>query len=256
MAWPTEAGSIAGIVRSRRQAGTPEKPRSSVIDSSAWRIRFYLELRGRHRIFNTAEYRAYRHSTRPPLESDTPYDTNPTLPFTPTDTFANGTWWLSLTRFNGIVESGFLPLGPSGEAYKRLDITSGSEVLSPPNQPLSWRIVATAGGYVRILATYRQDDSLRATQWAIAYATGAGSPATDNPDETATMRTAGLSILDYEIGPYSHLQLVKVRLQTRRNDGTWQYSENSTVLSLNADTEGPTVPPGGAYWPGNLGELT
>jgi len=215
----------------------------------------YADARGKYRIFNAAEYRFYRDNSAPPEEGDTPFDTNATLPHTPTNTYANGTWYISMSRFNGVLDSGFLPVGPNGETYLRLDLAAGAEEGSPPNAPLGWRLELRPNGVVRVIGTYYQVGDLRATQWAIAYTTDESSPPADTPDETETMPTRGLAQLVYDLPAQGDETIVKVRLQTRRQDGeTWVYSEGSTVLTVTADAQGPSAPLAAERYPGRLPE--
>ena len=73
------------------------------------------------------------------------------------------------------------------------------------------------------------------------------------------MNAAGVAILSYNLPAQLHGTIVKVRLQTRRNDGTegspvWVYSDDSYVLELTVDTAGPSAPPSGDPWRGLLPE--
>jgi len=269
MAWPTEAGAllsgVTGRRKRRRDPGgrsavvqpiyVPRRPRSRVVDPSVHRGRYYLDLRGLHRFHEPATYRFYRSDWAPPTEDDAPFATNATLPHTPTDVYANGTWWLSVSYWNGMLDSGFLPVGPAGETYIRLDIVGGSSEDLPPNAPNDWRLELRPGGVVRVVGLYFQIGNLRATQWAIAYTTDGGDPPADTPDITQVMQRAGLGVLEYDLPGQNHGTTVKVRLQTRRPDGeNWVYSENPNILTATADAEGPAVPKAGDRWAGRLPE--
>jgi hypothetical protein len=223
----------------------------------AWRAKYYGELRGQYRVFNAAEYRFYRDNTAPPEEDDSPFDTNATLPHTPTATFADGTWWVSMSRFNGVIDSGFLPLGVNGETYVRMDIATGgaAAVYTPPRGPLSWHLEDRYNGVVRINAVYFETGSLRADTWAIAYTTDGSTPPANTPDITQAIAAGSSVVLAYDLPAQSHGTTVKVRLQTRRtNAGTDTYSENSQVKTTTADATGPAVPKGSEVWPGRLPE--
>ena len=220
--------------------------------------RRYHDGRGKYRVFNAAGYRFYRSNSSPPAESDTPFATNATLPHEPSDTYADGTWYLSVSYFNGVLDSGFLPLGPHGETYLRLDLSGGEETIQPPKGPNDWRLEACAGGVVCVVGFYFESDDNRADQWAIAYTTDGSDPPADTPDANPAVQ-GNLSVLGYDLPAQSHDTTVKVRLQTRRNDGTagspdWVYSEGSTILTLSADAQGPAAPPAATLWTGQLPE--
>jgi len=217
----------------------------------------YLDARGLYRIFNTAGYRFYRSPHGPPTEDAVPLATNAALPYTTTATFADGTWYLSVSYFNGTIDSGFLPLGDAGETYRVLTLADGAATGQAPAAPLDWRLVASAAGVIRIVAAYYALGDDRADQWAIAYTIDGNDPPEDDPDLTEDLPTGGLAVLDYALPAASDGVTVKVRLQTRRNDGTaetpvWGYSRDSTILSIAADATGPTTPPAIDRWPGPL----
>ncbi len=236
---------MRGVIQSRRPARPAWKVRSQIL--AAKKITYLVDARGLYRIFAAAEYRFCRSSSTPPVEGATPFATNATLPHEPSDVYGNGTWYLSVSYFNGIYDSGFLPVGPMGETYIRLDLAAGIETGSPPEAPLRWHLETRASGVVRIMGVYAQAGSLRADDWALAYTTNGSTPPTDTPDATQAMATADLDYLVYDLPAQSNGTTVKVRLQTRRNDGTdavpvWVYSESSDVLTIAADATGPTAP--------------
>ena len=198
-----------------------------------------MEARGLYRVFNAAEYRLYRSSERPPRETDTPFATTASLPYEPADVFGDGTWYVSVSYFNGVLDSGFLPLGPNGETYLRLEIESGSEVYPPPSGPTGWGLRNVGSGVVRVVGYYRQRGGLRADQWALAYTTDGSEPAAGSPDVTVAISVQGMAILSYDLPAQSHDTTVKVRLQTRRfDDPSWRYSEDSVIKTINAEAEG------------------
>lgn len=218
---------------------------------------YYLTVRGAYRIFNAAEYRFYRSNSAPPAEGSSPFATNATLPHTPADTFADGVWYLSASYFNGVLDSGFLPVGPHGETYLRLEIASGAEVVNPPAAPRSVRLSVQAGGVIRVTAIYFESEAAaRADQWAIAYTTNGADPPTDTPTITPDLGGSGLAVLVYDLPAQAHGVTVKVRLQTRIGDapGPYSYSDGSTVLTAVADAQGPAAPLAGRRWSGLLPE--
>jgi len=234
--------SLRGVIESRIRRPPARRSRAKVL--AAKKITHRAEARGLYRIFNTAEYRFYRSQTAPPVEKDTPFATNATLPHQPTETFADGTWYLSVSYYNGIYDSGFLPVGPLGEPYWRLDLAGGVETTSPPAGPLRWDLQALAGGVVRVVGLVCQSGDLRAEEWALAYTTDGSTPPADSPDATQAIAAEDLAYLDYELPAVASGTPVQVRLQTRRNDGSWVYSEGSEVKSITPDLFGPSAPLG------------
>ena len=205
------------------------------------KVVYCLDARGLYRVFNDAEYRFYRSSSAPPVEGDTPFATNATLPHEPADTYADGTWYLSVSYFNGIYDSGFLPVGPRGETYLRLDLSGGVETGTPPGAPLHWHLTNVGGGVVRVTGIYAQTGSDRAVDWSLAYTVNGSTPATDTPDVNVTMIVGGLAQLVYDLPAQANGTTVKVRLQTRRLDSGYVYSEDSTVETITADATGPAA---------------
>ena len=257
MAWPAELASL-GVVTARRTP-PPRRPRrgptSRVLDATRFRRRYVVEARGLWRIFGPAVYRFYRNQARPPRQGDTPFATSATLPHEPADAFADGTWYLAVSWFNGVLDSGFLPLGPSGETYLRLDVASGAAETSPPAGPVDVRLEARAGGVVRVIAYALRAAAAGAEEWAIAYTTNGSDPPADTPDVTQAMREGVLDVLAYDLPAQGDGVTVKVRVQTRRNDGSvdvpdWTYSEGSKILTMAADAAGPTAGEGLAAWEG------
>jgi hypothetical protein len=243
----------------RRRISRPAR-RPVVLDHAGRRGKFYFDARGKYRIFNAGPiYRFYRSQSAPPAEGDTPFATSQTLPYTTAVTFGDGTWYLSVSRFDGVLDSGFLPIGPEGETYLRLEISGGQASGLPPLAPQWWHLDQEAGGVVRVLATYYQVDDDRADQWAITYTTDGSDPPANSPDLTPTLGDSPLAILDYDLPSQSHGTVVRVRLQTRRNDGSevspvWVYSEGSTIETAVADAQGPAAPAAAERWPGQLPE--
>lgn len=265
MAWPSEAGHL-GIIRAHSApVKTAPGPRSRLFASAALRGKHYHSVRGRYRIFNSACYRFYHSTLGPPKPKkdggDSFFATNSSLNYTPADTFGDGVHYFSVTRFNGIVESGFLPLGPNGETYLRLEVSGGSEIGRPPAAPLLARLEKAASGVIKVLAIYYETGDYRADDFAIAYTTDGSEPPEDSPDDTVAITGIGMQPLEYSLPGQAHGTTVKVRVQTRRNDGTdvspvWVYSDDSEVLTETVDATGPSAPPSGDTWPGNIPEET
>jgi len=220
--------------------------------------RWYADFGARYRIFDDAEYRIYRSNTGPPSDDDEPFATTAALPHTPDGIFPADTWYVSVSYFDGVLDSGFLPIGSGGETYLWLDISDGVFDL-PPHAPQLWRLEQRANGVVRIVGVYIQPGNLRAAAWSIAYTVNGSTPPADTPDVTVDVPAVGLAVLAYDLPAQSHGTTVKVRLQVRRNDGTdevpnWVYSEGSTVETTTADATGPSVPLAADRWAGRLPE--
>lgn len=221
---------------------------------------YYSTGRGIYRDFEDLVFRYYRTNNGiPPSPDDEPFDLSaPQMPYTPPDTFADGVWFLSVSYYNGLVDSGFLPLGPHGETYLRIEIVSGEQGGNPPGDPNDKSLLQKQGGVIRIDGFYASiaDGVNKASQWAIWYTTDGVDPIpTGDPDLFVAMPRSGLAILAYSLPAEPHGTTVKVILKTRRNDGTepspiWVYSEDETVMVEAADAEGPETPPAGDFWRG------
>ena len=221
---------------------------------SAFRNRYIISMRDQYTIFNTAEFRFYKAVGTPPLESDTPFDENATLPHEPADLFGDGSHFLSVSYFNGVKDSGFLPIGPNGETYLRLDISGGLEINLPPQGPTTVVLTKLPNGVIRIAALYVQTGGLRGNEWAVAFTTDGSTPATDTPTITKTIVGDPVSLYEHDLPAQSDGTTVKVRVQIRRLDSSQVYSENSTVVVETADAAGPIAPAGGESWHGALPE--
>lgn len=220
----------------------------SALVPQVFRGRYRLEARGLYRIFGPAVYRLYRSNVAPPAEGDPIWTTAAALPVTPADSFADGTWWIAVSRFNGVLDSGLLVLGDGGETYRKLVISGGQAGGEPPLGPLDWQLEAAAGGVVRVVALlYAAVEG----EVALGYTIGGGDPPAGSPNITAPI-AAGISAWQYELPAQAHGTTVKARLEIRRNDGTpespsWVYSP-SVVKSIAADSLGPAAPLAGVGW--------
>lgn len=223
--------------------------------------RLFASARGKYRIFNGAEFRFYRSNSAPPEPGDVPFATSATLPHQPAVSFADGTWYLSVSYFNGVLDSGFLPLGRNGETYLTLEVDGGEDIGNGPNVPSDVRLIQRAGGVIRVSAFYvaTADGSNRANRWAIAYTVDGSTPAVDTPDEVVEMSNGPMQILSFDLPAQAHGTTVKVRVQTRRTTGTemspvHRYSAAGSVVSASADASGPSVPLDLRSWSGALPE--
>jgi hypothetical protein len=246
---------IHGVVQApRRLKKKGRRQRQRVFFPGIARAKHICSMRGKYRIFGTAEYRFFYSSTGEPLETDTPFTTNATLPHTPADTYGNGAHRFALEYDNGIHKSGFLRLGPNGETFRRVDVTAGSETSNPPSKPHSVVLHKKASGVIRVVGVYFALGSLRAEEWALTYTFNGSDPAEDTPDYTQAMTSGGTQVFDYDLTGQVDGTTVKVRLQTRRNDGSWVYSETDStdIFTETADATGPSAPPAGDQWKGSV----
>ncbi len=246
--------NIPVILRGRPTPRPRKRLRSVILNPAAYRGKHYHEARGLYRVFNAAAYRFYRNKDRPPKPADTPWATSASLPDTPADTFSDGRWKISVSFFDGCLDSGFLPIGPAGETYLLLEIDGGAEVENPPAGPLHWQLEQRAAGVIRINAIYLQDptSTLRADDWAIAYTTDGSIPGPDAPDLTSAIADDWLSILAYDLPGQANGTTVTVRLQTRRGSSPFSFSTDSITRSATADAAGPSAPLALAPWRGLL----
>ncbi len=110
------------VARAYHVPGTttaPSPPGGIAVGTLPFERRYPLD----YRVFTTAEYRFYRAQGAPPAESDTPFATSPTLAFTDSGTrFGDGTWYVAVSYFDGVLDSGFLPVGPGDEPYLTLEL--------------------------------------------------------------------------------------------------------------------------------------
>jgi len=245
------------IIRPRIRRRKPARDRALIRQMVRLKLNhYYVDLRDTYAIFNAAEYRFYFRlaANGPPLETDVPFAVNATLPHSPVTTFGDGIYYLAMSYFNGVLDSGFLPVGPNGEPYRRLEVGGGAQLVAPPSTPIDARLIPRAGGVVRVQAAYFELGAGRATEWALTYTftgTDPGTPPAVAPTVTQTILGNNLSVLEHDLAAQTHGTNVKVRVQVRRNDGgTWLYSEGSTVLTAIADAIGPAAAEGAGVWRG------
>jgi len=231
---------------------------SGVVQHTVSSERVYDDARGLYRVFNDAVFRFYRSQAGPPLETDPPYATAAELPATPANPFADGTWFISCSWFNGVYDSGFTEIGPAGETYLVMIVSAGVAHV-PPRGPVTWSLVSIGGGVIRVAALlYVAPGTSDPDQWSIAYTADGSDPPQNTPGATAAMTTtAVVRRLEYDLPAQADGVTLKVCLQTRRNDGTaeapiWIYSTPSAVLSIVVDAIAPTAPPVAVSWPGEL----
>lgn len=236
---------ITRYTEPRRQHNSIWNPGVPLIDTG----RRCMTARGRFRIAAEAEYRFY-HATTPVMPA-TPFDTNATLPYSPTDTFGDGTHYFWMTYFNGFVESDPYPIGPRGELYWRLDISGGAEVTSPPAAPDSWDLTPITGGGCLVTATYYEEaGSIRADSFSMSVTFDGSDPTPGSDDYNVPIDDDGLAILEYDgITPQADGTTIKVILQMKR--GT-SFSEDYEIKTITADAIGPDAPEAADAWRGEI----
>lgn len=263
MAWPTPAGSVAQADIAVQPIPPPPVLPSSVIKPSLFRGQHYGTGRGCYRIYGTAQYLFYYDTS--PITEDSDLDAvNSDINYETVDTFITGVYYFGARYTNGIYTSPLLPVGPNGETYYRLDVDSGVETISPPGKPFDVRLLRDTAGVIQVLAGYFESyQTIRANQFAINATFNGSDPGQDSPDYTRNMAKYGPQMLRYSLPPQVHGTTVKVRVQTRRNDGTeispdYTYSETTAddVLTITADAQGPSVPMDAEIHPGAVaGEI-
>jgi hypothetical protein len=209
----------------------------------------FMDARGLYRVFNAAEYRYRWNNTRAPSLIDPIDETKATLDLETAATFADGIWRFAATFFNGIYDSGFLPVGPFGEPYLILTIESGVIIGNPSQKPDNWslRVVGTnptAFGVVWVDGFYTELGSLRADEWYVEYSVDRASWSS----VTQAVPVVGVAVLRLLIPvSWDDGSEVFVRVRMRRDDGAgWIFSEGiDDVRSIVVDGVGPTAPLGG-----------
>jgi hypothetical protein len=212
---------------------------------------------GLYRVFNAAGYRMYWSNSGPPVAGGAPQAFNATLPFTPSSAFSDGTWYLSMSYFDGVLDSGFLPIGPAGQTYLTMILSGG--VLQPtlPTAPTNTSLVVQAGGVIQVVgyyATAAGDGVNAATEWDIAYTTDGSTPSSNSPSIRVAFSAGGSPIqtLMYSLPTQTGGTVVKVQLQVGRalSPSGYAYSTPGTVLAATAVTAGPSSPLGIQSWAG------
>lgn len=206
-----------------------------------WLTRRHLQMQGLSRIFNAAEYRAYRtDGSVPDPDVDSPHATFSALPTTPAGAWADGDWRVALTRFNGVLESLGKPFAPINEAALRLIISGGTEDDLPPAAPKSIQVEDRAGAVIRVTAVYLSNGDSAAgitlpTRWNISWtgdATGSATP--------ALSIILGVARLSYDIS-LSDGQEITVSVRTEYDPGGGYVQSDAVTETITADGSGPSA---------------
>ena len=232
------AGSATIYLRRTVPAGAPSLADALVLLYASWSTPSagQTAARGMFHIYGPAEYRIYRSQGSPPVQGSTPWATASTLPATPTDTFADGTWYLAVSYFDGIYDSGFYPVGPAGETYQTLVISGGTVAAAPPPAPLAIALQESNPGVVSILAMVASATA-EATEWQISYTVNGGAATIVTKPFTA----AALAVLSYSLPAQSAGSLVAVSVQLS-DSGTLSPAISASITL--AAGSGPSAPLG------------
>jgi hypothetical protein len=184
--------------------------------------------RGLFRIFNDAIYRLYYQSS-PAAPGSTPDATSSTLPYSVS--LADGTWYLSASYFNGVYDSGFLPLGAAARPYQIVTLVGGVVIASPPPAPLSLELAETAPGVVTVTATATDPGNV-GDLW---YLTTNVTPAT----YTKSVSAGALAIFRYSLPAVSAGTMVNITLCLQNSGGS---NSAAITASITTASGGPTAP--------------
>lgn len=252
---PTEAGFLGPLrgrpdprrVRARRRRGVLGR----IIAPPLGRARYRQRWIGLWRAFNAAGYRVYWQHGSPPSAGDAPVAVGPTLPIHISGPIADGVWYLSVSWFNGVLDSGFLPIGPAGETWLRFDFDRGAPSATPPRAPISARGELLPDMGWKIHAVYAEDGPDRADEWVIYTLVDTdpnGDPLTGNR-ETIPMASGGVGILSFTpaIPAATGGEYAIALVRTARGGVE---SENTAAIVLAGDDAGPDAPVGYTQWSG------
>jgi hypothetical protein len=177
------------------------------------------------------------------------YDTNPTLPYQTSETFADGTWYIGMSYFDGVLDSGFYPQGQSGLPYQVIVVSGGVIVGTPPSPVVD----ASLSGNVLVRALYYPGVDPPGSQATSFYLTGTYNsgllPINFTP---ATIPIGGNpAILSYTFPAQMPGTVVDVTIYTQYGSGPTRSAGVTLSLTIPAV---PSSPLGLQSWPGNSPE--
>lgn len=226
----------------RTSAMAAPRPMAPPDQGVPWRKKYQTQVRGRSRIFNAAQYRFYRKDGSVPVPGvDSAHATASSLPSTPAGAWADGDWYITVTYFNGVIESLPKLQPPDGTPAKFLEIASSAEVDLAPGDASEYSISAIAGAKIRAQAIYSlasdRGRGVTPTHWRLSWtgdASGSASIAfgTSQNEEVR---------LDYEIS-LSDGQEITLTIKTGYDPGTGFVESAGVQATITADSAGPAAP--------------
>jgi len=233
-------------------------------------VQYQQALLDQYRVFNATRYRLYRSTSTPPVEGDTPFFTTATLPANVPTIFSNDIWYLAVSYVNGVIDSGFYPIGDNGEPYMTIDLTDEKIIgTQAPNAPTSWHLEQRDGN-VWLIGIYFKGNAPQASKWTYAWTSDGTTPPDPvyNPvdldpyDEvyvgTQAIATVALAVLEVDLGAYADAKVIKCKLATARQDIDGASISNRisdfVQKELTVNTAGPTAPVDAHEWHGRTPE--
>jgi hypothetical protein len=207
-----------------------------------------MEFRGAYRINQPVLYEAYTATAADPVPGvDSPFDTSPTVPWTPPDAFGDeDDYRLALVQVNRY------GLRASPRTIVRRRIVSGVDSELLPNDPASASVAELANGFTRVVARYVRpaNSGRKATHFHVWFTTDGSTPGDGEPDFEVPVRFAagGGGILDLrDIPQQTNGTTVKVLVKMRR--ATTVISASGLNVEKTIDTDGPSAPIDGSVLP-------
>lgn len=225
------AGSTQNFTLRRTiPAATAATPLETLVIHVSWDDgaggRAYSTLRSQYRIANAAAYRFYWKANELPVPGiDAVQDTTASLPYTPSNVFAPGVWWVGVSWFDGWYES--------APTYFRMEIVGTALVDNPPSAPDRFWFEQTTGGVLAVCSSYapaKDTGGVVADSFALWWTDDGSAPGSGTADATATATTPGtIATARFELGAIA--AGTTVRALVRMRYGTVD-SENDDGITL------------------------
>lgn len=212
----------------------------SVANLTTLATRFKIFLRGNYRIedVSLARYELYRGVDAAPDLAGAPWVAFAALPYTSAALAAGHTYYFVLRKRNSY------NLCSQNLQIWVCVVDGGGARAMYPGAPSEIVAAQAAAGAVRVIADYRyaaDEVSVRADTWALWLTSDGSAPnPASAPDFTQAMYQGdGVARLDWTSGAFAHGSTLKVLVRARRSTGN--DSQNSGVLTLTADANGPSA---------------